>query len=55
METTRLRCRELGLALRELPKWYGVEEPSDVMRLLDDLRKHPEWAPRSAQFLATNA
>jgi glycosyltransferase A (GT-A) superfamily protein (DUF2064 family) len=55
METTRRRCKELGVTLRELPKWYDVDEPSDVMRLLDEVRKHPERAPRTAQFLAMNA
>ena len=55
MDTTRLRCRELGLTIRELPKWYDVDEPSDVMKLLDEVRKHPERAPRTAQFLAMHA
>jgi hypothetical protein len=55
METTRVRCKELGLTLRELPKWYDVDEPSDVMRLLDEVRTHPERAPRTAQFFAMNA
>jgi rSAM/selenodomain-associated transferase 1 len=54
METTRLRCREAGHALRELPKWYDVDEPSDVLRLLDELRAHPDRAPRTAQFLVKN-
>jgi rSAM/selenodomain-associated transferase 1 len=55
METTRLRCRELGVTLRELPSWYDVDEPSDVMKLLDELKKHPDRAPRTAQFFARNA
>ena len=55
METTRLRCREAGLVLRELPGWYDVDEPSDVLRLLDEMRTHPERAPRTAQFLTKNA
>jgi uncharacterized protein len=55
MDTTRARCRERSLALRELPKWYDVDEPSDVLRLVDELRRHPERAPRTAQFLITNA
>ena len=55
METTRERCRERSLALRELPQWYAVDEPGDVLRLLDELRRHPERAPRTAQFLFTNA
>jgi glycosyltransferase A (GT-A) superfamily protein (DUF2064 family) len=55
MDATRLRCREQGLTIRELPKWYDVDEPSDVMKLLDEVRKHPERAPRTAQFLVMNA
>lgn len=54
-ETLRLRARELGIALKETPPWYTVDHPSDVMRLLDELRKHPERAPRSAQYLVTHA
>lgn len=55
LDTTRLRCREAGLTIRELPKWYGVREPSDVLKLLDEVRKHPERAPRTAQFLVMQA
>jgi glycosyltransferase A (GT-A) superfamily protein (DUF2064 family) len=55
LATTRLRCRELGLTVRELPAWYEVQEPSDVLALLDELRAHPERAPRTAQFLTKNA
>jgi uncharacterized protein len=54
-ETLRVRCRELGLALRDVPAWYTVDQPSDVLRLLDELRKHPDRAPRSAQYLVTHA
>lgn len=54
LETIRRRCKELGLPLRELPAWYTVDEPSDVLRLLDELRKHPDRAPRSAQYLVTH-
>lgn len=52
--TIRARCKELSLAVDELPPWYAVEQPSDVLRLLDELRRHPERAPRSAQYLVTN-
>lgn len=55
IETLRLRCRELGIALREVPPWYTVDQPSDVLRLLDELRRHPDRAPRSAQFIVTHA
>ena len=41
--------------LRELPGWYDVDEPSDVLRLLDEMRSHPDRAPRTAQFLTKNA
>lgn len=54
-ETLRLRARELGVHLAEAPPWYTVDQPSDVMRLLDELRRHPERAPRSAQYLVTHA
>ncbi len=55
METIRVRCKEIGISLRELPAWYTVDEPSDVLRLLDELRLHPNRAPRSAQYLVTHA
>lgn len=54
LETLRVRCREHGVTLREVPAWYTVDEPSDVLRLLDELRKHPDRAPRSAQYLVTH-
>jgi uncharacterized protein len=49
-----LRVR-LGSALQELPTWYDVDEPSDVLRLYAELRKAPELAPRTAQFLVTRS
>lgn len=55
VETLRLRCRELGVALREVAPWYTIDQPSDVLRLLDELRKHPDRAPRAAQYLVTRA
>lgn len=54
-ETVRVRARERGVTLREVPPWYTVDEPSDVLRLLDELRKHPDRAPRAAQYLVTHA
>lgn len=53
--TIRVRCKELGVPLEELPAWYTIDEPSDVLRLIEELRKHPDRAPRSAQFVATHA
>jgi glycosyltransferase A (GT-A) superfamily protein (DUF2064 family) len=55
LEVLRVRCREAGVALRELPRWYDVREPSDVLTLLDEMRRHPDRAPRTAQFLVTRA
>jgi glycosyltransferase A (GT-A) superfamily protein (DUF2064 family) len=54
-ETLRVRCKELSLPLMEIPPWYTVDAPSDVLRLLDELRKNPERAPRIAQFFVKNA
>lgn len=54
LETTRLRCKAAGLALAELPRWYDVDDPTDVLTLIEELRKHPERAPRTAQFIVTN-
>lgn len=53
VETLRARCDDLGVALRRLPTWYDVDRPSDVLRLQDELRRHPERAPRTAQFFVT--
>lgn len=53
VDTIRARCTDLGIAPRPLPTWYDVDRPSDVLRLLDELRRHPERAPRTAQFLVT--
>ena len=55
LDTLRLRCRARSVAVRELPAWYDVDHPSDVLRVIDELRKHPERAPRTAQFLVTSA
>lgn len=54
LDATRARCRDLGLSVRELAPWYRVDDPSDVHDLLDELRRHPERAPRTAQFIVTN-
>ena len=50
-DTTRARCRELGLALEELPVALDVDEPDDVARLRAELRGHSR-APRTARVLA---
>lgn len=54
LETTRRRCKNAGLALTELASWYDVHDPSDVLTLIEELRKHPERAPRTAQFIVTS-
>jgi uncharacterized protein len=55
LATLRERCRDRSTTLRELPAWYDVDEPNDVLRLMEELRKHPERAPRTAQFLVTTS
>lgn len=50
-DTTRKRCRELGLALEELPMVLDVDEPEDVARLRADPLVRSR-APRTARVLA---
>jgi len=54
LDTLRVRCRERGLPMHALSPWYDVHAPSDVLRLIDELRKYPERAPRTAHFLVTS-
>ena len=49
----RLRASRSGLKLVELPVWPVVTEPSAVMDLLEELRRHPERAPRTAHYVVT--
>jgi len=49
----RVRCTRLGLPIATLPPALVVAGPSDVLALSDELRRHPERAPRTAQFLVT--
>ena len=51
---TRERCRELGLALRELSMGYEIDLPESVERLRIELAAHPGRAPRTAAFLREN-
>ena len=53
--TMRVRCTRIGMTLHELPSATIVEEPSGVLAMFDELRRHPERAPRTAQFVATRA
>lgn len=42
-------------ARREVSTCYAVDAPSDVLRLVEELRAHPDRAPRSAHYLVTHA
>lgn len=53
VEAIRVRCNDLGIGVRRLPTWYDVDRPSDVLRLMEELRRFPERAPRTAHFLVT--
>jgi glycosyltransferase A (GT-A) superfamily protein (DUF2064 family) len=53
--TIRVRCTKAGVALHELPVATVVAEPSGVLAMLDELRRNPERAPRTAQFIVTQA
>jgi rSAM/selenodomain-associated transferase 1 len=52
-EQTRQRCRDLGIALDELPVGYDVDWPADVDRLRRELRAEPGRAPRVAAWMET--
>ncbi|MBX3222903.1 MAG: hypothetical protein KF795_20490 [Labilithrix sp.] len=51
--TVRVRCARAGVPLEELPRATIVDTPSAVLALLEELRRHPERAPRAAQFVVT--
>jgi rSAM/selenodomain-associated transferase 1 len=48
---TRARCKSLGLALRELPVTFDVDEPADLGTLEAAVRADPGRAPRVAAAL----
>ncbi len=44
-------CQRLGLAIRQLPKWYDVDVAADLERLRRDLARDPATAPHTWRFL----
>lgn len=44
---TLARAARTGAHLAVLPRWYDVDEPDDLQRLLDDLTETPDRAPRT--------
>jgi len=51
----RVRCTRSSVPLEELPTAIVVDEPSEVFDLINELRRHPDRAPRTAQFVVTRA
>ncbi len=51
--TMRVRCTRAGIELHELPPATIVDEPSAVLTLLEELRRHPERAPRTAHYVVS--
>lgn len=51
--TVRLTAARAGTTLVELPPWPIVTTPSAVLDLVEELRRHPERAPRTAHYLVT--
>lgn len=51
--TIRVRCNRAALTLHELPAATVVDAPSAVLALLDELRRFPERAPRTAHYVVT--
>jgi glycosyltransferase A (GT-A) superfamily protein (DUF2064 family) len=48
---TRARCKALGLGLIEIGSAHDVDEAQDLERLREELREHPQRAPRTAAVL----
>ncbi|MBX3261900.1 MAG: hypothetical protein KF782_19605 [Labilithrix sp.] len=48
-----VRCARADVPVVELPRSAIVDAPSAVLALLEELRRHPERAPRTAQFIVT--
>ena len=52
--TMRVRCTRAGLDLHDVPPSTIVDEPSAVLTLFEELRRHPERAPRTAHYVVTH-
>lgn len=53
MAETVQRARELGLRVVCLPRWYDVDTPEDLLRLIEELRCRPDVPARQTRsFLA---
>ena len=52
LQTTRQRCRALGLSVTELPTWYDVDDLDDLGRLQRELAEDPTRAESTARLLA---
>lgn len=51
---TRRRCEDAGVALHELPPANVVIDHAAVTLLFEELQRHPERAPRTAQYFVTH-
>jgi hypothetical protein len=47
MRTTRQRAERAGLAIAELQRGYDLDEPSDLVRAIED----PDLPPRSRRAI----
>lgn len=54
-EKTQARAVAHGLRVDMLPSWFDVDTSEDLEQLVDDLRLHPDGAPRTRQFLAQHS
>jgi rSAM/selenodomain-associated transferase 1 len=52
---TERRAGEVGLAVVRAPAWHDVDEPADLDRLHEDLRRDPAAAPHTRALLAALA
>jgi uncharacterized protein len=52
LDTLLARARALGLSVRLMGEFYDIDVPADLSRAAEELRREPERAPRTAQWLA---
>jgi len=50
---TRRRAADSGIAFEETEPWHDVDTAGDLPGLLDDVLRHPDRAPATAQALDT--
>jgi rSAM/selenodomain-associated transferase 1 len=50
-EKTKQNIKNLNLSLREIPVWYDVDTPQDLIKLEKELARNYQIAPKTFEFL----